>query len=523
MKFSIVPLLVLLAAVMLPTNVDADELSNGDFANGDLSGWFDPDGGLGAPGAGAQGGSFAVELNSPNNVAEIRQAFPASAGVEYKMDGYMLTENQLPAGATLGLLKIVFRDANGVDLEPASVSSGVASPPENPGIDSQPFLNNASPVNTWISSSAAGVAPAGTTEVVFLLLNVDFAGGSNPMWFDSITACEVGGSDLLTNGDFETGDFTGWEGGAVIANNVKLGEPTVGAQSDMYAAELELAAGVSELRQTFPAAPGDEFFMSGYMLTENALPSGPSLGLLKIVFQDVNGVDLVPASISQGQNNVDFPGVESLPFIDATSPTDTWLLTEAQGVAPAGTVQVVFLALNVDFAGGSNPIWFDTIAGCKVVDGGTIPPATFTVFRGITASGGFSDVVDSDDSRLVMNPGFTINNDEAPVWLIFDGTLGSDSPSSLAFDRESQAGTPGLTVTTEAFNWNTGEFVVLDETDEMFSTDTIVSVDMSSGVADFVQSGTGNVRARTGWRQTGFTINFPWEARVDQVSWTFAN
>jgi hypothetical protein len=35
-------------------------------------------------------------------------------------------------------------------------------------------------------------------------------------------------------------------------------------------------------------------------------------------------------------------------------------LTEAQGVAPEGTVEVQFLLLNVDFAGGSeSPIWFD--------------------------------------------------------------------------------------------------------------------------------------------------------------------
>ena len=121
-----------------------------------------------------------------------------------------------------------------------------------------------------------------------------------------------------------------------------------------------------------------------------------------------------------------------------------------------------------------------------------------------------------------MNPGFTLNDTEAPAWLIFDATLAGGSASSLMFDRESQAGTPGLTATTEAFNYTTGVFDVLDATPEIFNVDTVVSVDMTAGVSDFVD-GNGDIRARVGWRQTGFTINFPWEVRVDHVFWTFGN
>ena len=159
----------------------------------------------------------------------------------------------------------------------------------------------------------------------------------------------------------------------------------------------------------------------------------------------------------------------------------------------------------------------------SVADGDTVQPVALDVFREITNSGALAEVLDSDDSRLQMNPGFTIGAFEAPVWLIFDAALAGDAPSSLVFDRESSAGTPGLTVTTEAFNWNTNAFDVVDATNEVFMNDTVVSVDLSGDVSDFVEPGTGNVRSRVGWRQTGFTINFPWEARIDQISWTFAN
>ena len=128
--------------------------------------------------------------------------------------------------------------------------------------------------------------------------------------------------------------------------------------------------------------------------------------------------------------------------------------------------------------------------------------------------------MESDDSRLRFNPGFTINETEAPVWLIFDAALASDSPSSLEIAVESQAGTPGLTGTLEAFNWNTSAYEIVDASATSFNTDAVVSVDLSSGISDFVQAGTGAIRSRIGWRQTGFTINFPWEVRLDQMVWT---
>jgi hypothetical protein len=95
------------------------------------------------------------------------------------------------------------------------------------------------------------------------------------------------------------------------------------------------------------------------MLTEAAMPDGVSFGEAKIVFKDDAGNDLVPASASIGSINTDNPGVDSVPFLDAASPVNEWVFTAAQGVAPAGTVEVQFLLLNVDFAGGENPIWFD--------------------------------------------------------------------------------------------------------------------------------------------------------------------
>ena len=148
----------------------------------------------------------------------------------------------------------------------------------------------------------------------------------------------------------------------------------------------------------------------------------------------------------------------------------------------------------------------------------TIVPDSFTVSRGFQIAGTLADALQSDDSRLRFNPGFIINDTEAPVWLIFDAALTSDSPAGLEIAFESQAGTPGLTATLEAFNWNSSSYDIVDASAASFNTDTVVSVDLSSGISNYVQSGA--VRSRIGWRQTGFTINFPWEVRLDQMVWT---
>ena len=110
------------------------------------------------------------------------------------------------------------------------------------------------------------------------------------------------------------------------------------------------------------------------------------------------------------------------------------------------------------------------------------------------------------------NPGFTINNEEAPVWLIFDGV----AAGAVSFRVESNAGTPGLTYTVEAFNWASGMYDIIDTMDESFNTDSVDTFPIVP--ADHIDAG-GEVRGRVGWRQTGFTINFPWEVRVDQTGW----
>ena len=109
------------------------------------------------------------------------------------------------------------------------------------------------------------------------------------------------------------------------------------------------------------------------MRTEDPLPANATFALLKIVFQNAIGVDLIPESASIGIINNAFPGIESLPFLNSGSPVNTWVFTQAQGVAPVGTAQVSLFAILVDESRAT--VYFDDLsanlvpepAGCALL------------------------------------------------------------------------------------------------------------------------------------------------------------
>ena len=190
-------------------------------------------------------------------------------------------------------------------------------------------------------------------------------------------------------------------------------------------------------------------------------------------------------------------------------------------IAPTANMRIRFIASDE----GDGSVVEAGVDGVRIesIDCGAVPavvtPANTNVFRGVLVAGSADDLAESDDAFAGFNPGFTITAQEAPVWLIFDSNLPTDDFEGLLLQYEAQANTPGLTATLEAFNWTSNSYDVVDTSATMFSTDAIVSVDLSANTSDYIMQGTAEVRSRLGWRRTGFTILFPWEARLDHVFW----
>ncbi|MDZ4656901.1 MAG: hypothetical protein SH868_04905 [Bythopirellula sp.] len=182
--------------------------------------------------------------------------------------------------------------------------------------------------------------------------------------------------NVLLNPGFETDAVlnqepqafaTDWD--QLFNNAVSVSSPDI-VRTGIGSLKLEGGGGfgVPGAFQSKPASPGEEWDLQGYMLTPAMLPADITFGTLKIVFSD-GAVDLPPASVSIGQDaGLDFPGIESLPRLNSTSPVNEWQFTQARGVAPAGTVQVKFFALFVDQSAGT--AYFDDLQA-MLVEAGT--------------------------------------------------------------------------------------------------------------------------------------------------------
>ena len=169
----------------------ANLLVNPSFESGTLTGWNVNGGAIGQPGIGAQSGAFSTLLTTPGNgVPEINQSFAATPGQEFNFSGYMMTPAALPGGPSFGLLKIVFRDAGNVDLQVTQAAIGTIVGPSFPGVETSQ-VNSSSAINTWFFLEAQAIAPATTTSVLFLALDIEFNGGNHPVYVDNLQASVV--------------------------------------------------------------------------------------------------------------------------------------------------------------------------------------------------------------------------------------------------------------------------------------------------------------------------------------------
>lgn len=146
-------------------------------------------------------------------------------------------------------------------------------------------------------------------------------------------------------------------------------------------------------------------------------------------------------------------------------------------------------------------------------------PEKWTMFRGSIRTGGMMDSYYSDDQRLVLESGFTVNPQEPEVWAEIDATSPQANPDELRFVLEGGAITAGqYTQKIELWNYSTNGFEQVDARPTSFG-DTKVEVVISSNPARFIQAGTAAMKARLTWKATGFSAAYPWMIGVDQVLW----
>ena len=80
--------------------------------------------------------------------------------------------------------------------------------------------------------------------------------------------------------------------------------------------------------------------------------------------------------------------------------------------------------------------------------------------------------------------------------------------------------TPGLTQVVELWDYTANGWVKIDSRPGSWRVDARNSI-IVSNPNNFIQSGTLAMRAQIRYYQSGPTLSFPWQAKVDQAVWGF--
>jgi hypothetical protein len=228
--------------------------------------------------------------------------------------------------------------------------------------DQQLEVELAPDLEAWapIAGNPASIYPESYTPTVSLTRTVTNDEILVTLQHDPAAPASYNPPKLLANGDFESGHAYDWATFGTVSS--------VAAQHGTYSLRLDAAGGFSvpTAYQAMPAAPGEEFNLSGYMYTPAPLPADGTVGLFKILFEDALGTDLPPASVSIGRAaDPPYYGAESLPLLDASSPPGNWIFSEVRAVAPSNTVSVSFFIINVDVT-LPNTMYFDSVEAFRV-------------------------------------------------------------------------------------------------------------------------------------------------------------
>jgi RHS repeat-associated protein len=266
-----------------------------------------------------------------------------------------------------------------------------------------------------------------------------------------------GGSNLLTNGGFETSDFTGWElwdtGQSVNNSNARTG--SYGAKSTK-----------GQIRQNFATVAGQTYYVSAWIRIDS-LQQAPTWGGIAVKIQDANWQDL-----------------GSVTLTPATSPFGQWTQVQFSFVA-AGTLSRLQIG---PFTDGQYTISVDDAA---VSTNGNPPASTNTPAPTPTNTPTPTATPSGDGSNLLTNGGFETGNFTS--WEMWDtgqsvnnsnartGSYGAKSTKGqirqnfatvagqtyyvsawIRIDSQQQASTwGGIQVQTLDSNWNNLNNVVL--------------------------------------------------------------
>ena len=148
----------------------------------------------------------------------------------------------------------------------------------------------------------------------------------------------------------------------------------------------------------------------------------------------------------------------------------------------------------------------------------TVLPESFNLFRGFFSSGTLQDFFENDDSHFVSRAGLTLFLGEPPLQLVLTGIAPSGILEKIRFILQASMNTPGVNQTIELWDYTNNRWQQFDS--RMATTsDSVVEFNVEENLENFVESGTGEMKAKISFKQVGLTLVWPWTARIDQAVW----
>ena len=147
---------------------------------------------------------------------------------------------------------------------------------------------------------------------------------------------------------------------------------------------------------------------------------------------------------------------------------------------------------------------------------GGVSPHGYWIPRGSVLAGGIWDLFYSDNMPLVMQ---TDGRRGMSAQVMVEGRL-PVNPTALSFTVESHATAPNVAQTVALWDWDSQMWVTLGS-DRVGSWDTPLEYVVPGDILRFSEAGTGRIQAAVGFWSTGRTPVPFWQARVDNVYWTY--
>ncbi|MCH8991810.1 MAG: hypothetical protein IIA44_08705 [Acidobacteria bacterium] len=167
---------------------------------------------------------------------------------------------------------------------------------------------------------------------------------------------------------------------------------------------------------------------------------------------------------------------------------------------------------------GPDGNWNTHVMSWTVTRTATVGPSAAFWARGLLVSGDLESLGLDDDDYCAARAGLTLFLGEAPAQLVIDAVAPVGETLDLVLSVVSKVSTPGLTQRLELWNYASARW---DAAGEQLSTvgESIHEAVVGGLASDYVETGTGAMRARVVWFQTGLTLVWPWTVSVDLVEW----